>query len=990
MLNLSLEKIKSIINYENKNVNCVFTYPFLSMLWNVNTINQRKINKINDIIHSLGTKDNDDRAQTPILMLDLILIVEMGKISSKFNFFNINGYKLFTQLRTDRKGGGIGFYIKKDIKAAIKFTELTSDFEFLHMEITKRNDTPRNIVGVYRPPSGNKEAFYQALESLMMRNESNITIMGDINLNRPQDNDYNQSAKTYGSLLESFNLTVINNAITRYNKITQNHTIIDHVIVNHDRCDVLTLTTDNIVTNGFSDHNIIFIKEFGSSTEKITSTTSTQIKRINKKKVVESIRNNIMYLPVNIYPQTMCNNIIEFISSLIHNNTISVTLKNVDPNHELPKWMDITCVNYSNRVSNLQERIHELKGQCRPTAKLETKLRDLIKDKENYSALRAKAYYNDKAMLSTKESWKVVNHLTGRQREKNDITLLENGIRITDNVLVANIFQHYFMSIVGSLDKSPEDPVILGDRIIQTFTFDSVSTSEISNILETLDVGKATGIDGISSFILSQTSKELAKYIEILINQMLTYGKYPLKLKETIVYPIHKKDSKLNKENYRPVSVTNSLDKVIEEALLNQLNDFFSKHEILDRYQYGFKKRRSCEDILSKVLSIVSNIIDKRRTSIMISLDLSKAFDTVNHKILLAKLEHYGIRSKAYELLEDFLNNRVQYVKVNNAISFIGHLKRGIPQGTQKGPTLFSIYTNDMKELETHSRILKFADDTVLVFDIDPSQLEEASKQIHEDITLINEYYENNRLTLNLKKAQALIFGNVPQSLRTVLNDFKITPVENMKYLGIMIDDKLNFQTALSTLRKSLNQAIGAAYVMRQTLTVKPLMDFYFGHFQSHVTYCNFFLIRLTSKDIADLQILQNKILKLIHNLPPRTNTHEIYDKYAKNVLPIMGLIFKSICVMIKKSLIEQDAALVHIEQLRSNRVNKLKIMNYNTKIRGNDIEIIGVQIYNSLPDELRLIGSLNLFKSRIKSFLLSKNSSLASIQQIYTKNKLI
>lgn len=438
------------------------------------------------------------------------------------------------------------------------------------------------------------------------------------------------------------------------------------------------------------------------------------------------------------------------------------------------------------------------------------------------------------------------------------------------------------------------------------------------------------------------------------------------------------------------MSVTTSLDKVIEEVILIQLNDFLNQQDILDHFQYGFKKRRSCEDILAKAISLTSNIMDNRRIALIISLDLSKAFDMVNHKILLTKLEHYGIRNKAYDLLKDFLTNRVQYVKINDAISFIGYIRKGIPQGTQKGPTLFSIYINDMKELITHSKILKFADDTVLIFDINPEKLDDSLEHIREDLAVIINYYDMNNLKLNLHKSQAIIFGDAPENLISTLKNYQISMVDNMKYLGILIDSEMNFQPALSALKKNLNQAIGATYVIKQTLTIKPLMDFYFGHFQSYVTYCNFFLIRLPSKDIADLQILQNRILKMIYNLSPRTHTQDVYEKHAKNVLPIMGIIFKSLCVMVKKSLIEQDEALIDVELLRSNRVKKLKIKSYNSKFMRNDVEIIGAQIYNSLPDELRLVESFNLFKSRIKSFLLSKSGSLSSIQQIYTKNKII
>lgn len=992
MQNLNLEKIKSILYYGNANIDCVYKQPFLCMLWNINTINKRKLNKVNDIILSLHTKDNEDRARNSNLILDLIIITEMGKMASKFNLFNLNGFKLFTQLRTDRKGGGIGFYVKKDLNASIKFTELTNDFEIIHMEIIKGNDKPRNIVGVYRPPSGNKEAFYQALESLLLRNDSNIMIMGDINLNRSIENSNPSNTNAYHTLLCNFNLAIINNAITRYNKITQNHTIIDHVLVDKDRNDVIALTTDNVITDGFSDHNIIFVKQFGSETQS-TSMSCMKIKRTNKKKVIDSIKENIRNLPVNINPQIMSDSFTNFITALIQKNTAYVTLRNTDPRNELPKWIDNNYINYCNRIYNLSNHIHDLERDKKPTSKLRRKLQQINEEKENYMSLKARAFYNDKAMLNTKESWKALNYSTGRKRDKKEITLMESDISISDDKIIANIFQDYFMSIVGTINPDQEDSskhIILGERISQTFEFEFVSTNEIANILKSLDIGKATGIDGISPFILSQTCDEIVKYVEILINQMFTYGTYPSKLKETVVHPIHKKESPLNKANYRPVSVTTSLDKVIECAILNQLNEFFKTHDILDHYQYGFKKERSCEDILAKVISTISNIVDNKRTAIVISLDLSKAFDMVDHEILLAKLEHYGIRNKSHDLIKDFLSNRVQYVMINDAISRLGLLIKGIPQGTQKGPLLFSIYVNDMKELETHSKIFKFADDTILIFDIDASQMQVASELIQDDLTLITNYYKNNKLILNLHKSQALIFGQAPHNVLTTLNNYQISIAGSMKYLGILIDDNLTFQMAFTSLRKSLNQTIGAIFVLKQTLTIKTLMDFYYGHFQSHISYCNFYLIRLPSKDISALQILQNRALKMIHNLPQLTNTYEIYEQYAKKVLPIMGLIFKTLCIMVKKSLIEDDEALVRFERLRSMRVNFLKTKRHKTNIMANDVEIVGAQIYNSLPVEIRQISSLKLFKLRLKSFLLSKSKSLVSTQQIFTKNRLI
>ena len=168
------------------------------------------------------------------------------------------------------------------------------------------------------------------------------------------------------------------------------------------------------------------------------------------------------------------------------------------------------------------------------------------------------------------------------------------------------------------------------------------------------------------------------------------------------------------------------------------------------------------------------------------------------------------------------------------------------------------------------------------------------------------------------------------------------------------------------------------------------VMNFYFAHFNSHLLYGTFILIRTSSKDIQNLQVLQNRIIKMIHKLPQTTSTYLLYSKYAPNVLPVMGLILMSICTQVKKSILENDDALISFQMMRSVRTRLLKINHSKTSIRSNDLEIIGASIYNSLPEEIRELNHLRLFKSRLKNFLLSKVASLVSPLQMSTRNKII
>jgi hypothetical protein len=323
-------------------------------------------------------------------------------------------------------------------------------------------------------------------------------------------------------------------------------------------------------------------------------------------------------------------------------------------------------------------------------------------------------------------------------------------------------------------------------------------------------------------------------------------------------------------------------------------------------------------------------------------------------------------------------------------LSHEGHIRQGIPQGTSLGPMLFSLFVDDMKELVTNAKILKFADDTLLIFELD-QDTESNAKRISADLELISNYYEENQLILNLNKSFALIIGDCCiDGISTVLQKYGISLVKSLKYLGIEIDDNMKFQSRFKEVTSKLNHAIGAVACLRNKLTIEPLMKFFYAHFISHLTYSIFIFTHLPSKDLHQLQVKQNRILKMIYKLPARFTTYRLYTEYATKTLPIMGLIFYSICKMVKKSLLEIDDALLQVTYLRSIRTRQLKVKESKTRVRNFDLEIIGASIFNSLPDKIRNISSLPTFKVELKQFLLSRTQSLISDQQFSARNRIL
>lgn len=277
------------------------------------------------------------------------------------------------------------------------------------------------------------------------------------------------------------------------------------------------------------------------------------------------------------------------------------------------------------------------------------------------------------------------------------------------------------MSIVGVQETNigTQDIAISVISRVPKFEFEAVSLDRIIRIMEDLDIGKAAGLDNISPFIWKETRNESAHHVMVLFNSIIEKSIFPSRLKEGFIYPLHKGGSKSLPLNYRPVSVPNVLSKIIETELHDQLSEHLRVNGLIDIFQYGFVKGKGCTETIAKLTALTSKAIESKKSVVLISLDISKSFDTMNHDILLNKMNELNVGAKALKLTKSFLSDRTQFVRVDEALSEPGIIMRGVMQGTNLGPLLFSIYVSDMRLLLTNSKILKFADDTILFMEVD-------------------------------------------------------------------------------------------------------------------------------------------------------------------------------------------------------------------------------------------------------------------------------
>jgi retron-type reverse transcriptase len=250
---------------------------------------------------------------------------------------------------------------------------------------------------------------------------------------------------------------------------------------------------------------------------------------------------------------------------------------------------------------------------------------------------------------------------------------------------------------------------------------------EVLEIIKKFSTGKASGPFSIPIHILKEYSELLVNPLTCIVNKSLREGIFPALLKSARVCPIFKKGDKCKSENYRPISLLSNLSKVFERVFYSKLEHFLTEHEIIYKLQFGFRKKYSTNHALLSITEQIRHYLDKGTFACGVFVDLEKAFDTVNHNILLSKLDHYGIRGRSNIWLKSYLSNRDQVVKVNDSTSSKMNINCGVPQGSILGPLLFIIYINDMNKAVENCITHHFADDTnILHADKDPKLLKKS------------------------------------------------------------------------------------------------------------------------------------------------------------------------------------------------------------------------------------------------------------------------
>ena len=401
----------------------------------------------------------------------------------------------------------------------------------------------------------------------------------------------------------------------------------------------------------------------------------------------------------------------------------------------------------------------------------------------------------------------------------------------------------------------------LNRNVLSNFEFHEINDDVTKKIIHELKSSRSSGHDGLNSELLKLISNDISNALTIIVNQSIKSGIFPTKLKIAKVTPIYKKGCKKLQTNYRPISVLPTISKILERVISDQLTQYFYDHKLFSEQQYGYRKNSSTEIAALELIDRLVRQLDQRDIPINFYLDLSKAFDCINHKILATKLKHYGIRGVALNLISNYLLDRYQYVQIDDTVSQMRPLIKGVPQGSILGPLLFNVFTYDIIESSTKFNFIMYADDTTLNSTLksfgDVTNLESLQHNISTELNNVVRWRDLNKLRLNVLKTKYMLF-HMPQKviphLSFTIQDNVIDFVNSFNFLGITFDCHLTWKSHIRNLSIKLSRISGILHSLRNMFPVVILQKLYVSLVCPQLTYG---LLAWGSK--CDLLITQQK-----------------------------------------------------------------------------------------------------------------------------------
>ena len=885
---------------------------------------------------------------------------------------DIEGYAL---LRNDRKrdGGGVAMYLKRSSGFTFKIRKdlMPNELEIIVVEVKISKAKPMIVVSWYRPPDSEMKIF-EHLESILDQidcENKDLILMGDVNCDLLTETPHCYTIKM-NEIARNYHLVQLIKEATRVTETSR--TLIDHIYTS--RAD--NISKSGVLKTGVSDHYMVYAvlgKENKKTQYRHRYSVNRRYKNFNVEMFKTDLRNKDWS---NIERHLNVDDAVtEFESEILEAANRHAPLRRKRVRHKNPSpWLTDDIFNAMRKRDQLQKQASEFSS---PQLWAEYRY---LRNKVNTMIKQSKKTYLTDAVKTknSKTVWSNIRHIVPSKNKNVDINCIKTDTSEHSNpVEIANVMNEYFAKVGPSIaDKIPV--VDAGVNIPNTdnqknvFNFQYVDNEYVLKELLSLPDNKATGVDDIPSKLLKLCAEEIVSPLTYIINLSLSTGIFPNNWKKARICPVFKGGEDTEPCNYRPISILPVLSKIMERVVFNQLYPFLDSQSLLHDNQSGFRPKFSTSSALLNITEDWIHAIDKGEFVGIVMLDLQKAFDTVNHSILIHKLQEYGLNINVINWFQSYLKDRNHVTTINGMKSNVQNSTCGIPQGSILGPLLFIMYINDLPKHVSNVQISMYADDTAIFYT--SKDVNDIVDKINDDMKNVDNWLSRNKLSLNIQKTNFMIIGT-PQKLASITNqqlDIKIRGisiqrVSSCKHLGIIIDESLLWGNHVEHVTKKV---LTGLYFLKRSNNILPKniqSMLYKTIIAPHFDYCNVVWGRCNKFLCNKLQVLQNRAAKIITGTRRYDSSSQaLSDLNWKNLDE--KLYYNEAVTMFK--IVNRDAP--HYlnnrfvrKETRYNMRNSgdLHLVKPNTEYKKRSLSYRGAKLWNSLDANVKSVSNLKDFK---------------------------